>query len=138
MGAHFSSPIEAGDMTEKVVVVTGATYVSSLFLVSSPVIDHLSSGIGFGLARYFYSRGAKVYLAARNETKARDCMKKLEAEKPRNPGQLLFLRLDLDDPQGVLASGQELLRREDKLDVLGELGASQFYTISSASVLQHS
>ena len=76
------------------------------------------------MTRYFYSRGAKVYLAARNETKARDCIRKLEAEKPRNPGQMLFLHLDLDDPQGVLASGKELLRREDKLDILGELDAS--------------
>lgn len=65
-----------------------------------------------------YQRNAKVYIAARSETKARAAIKDIQAEYPKSKGQLEYLHLDLSDLTTIKASAQDFLRREHRLDVL--------------------
>lgn len=61
-------------------------------------------------------------MATRNESRATGAIAKLEAEgvlKERN-GSVVWLKLDLLDPASVKASAEELMRRETRLDILGE------------------
>lgn len=76
-----------------------------------------SAGIGYPTVKYLARRGAKVYLAARNESKATGAMAKLEAEGIA-PGSVVFLKLDLADPRLAKASAQEFISKEERLDIL--------------------
>lgn len=62
-------------------------------------------------------KGAKVYLAARDESKATGAIASLEAEGLGN-GQVLWLKLDLSDPREAKKSAEEFLKREQRLDIL--------------------
>jgi len=90
------------DLTGKVAIVTGPT-----------------SGIGFVTAQELARKGAKVYLAARNEQKASESLARLEREgtAPGN-GPLAWLPLDLADPMLARKAAEEFLTREDRLDIL--------------------
>jgi len=59
--------------------------------------------------------GAKVYLAARNESRATGALAQLETEGLTN---VHWFKLDLDDPKEVKKSAEEFMRRENRLDVL--------------------
>lgn len=80
----------------------------------------ISSGLGFAVAQQLACKGAKVYLAARNESKAAAALTRLEAEGlgPGN-GKVVLLKLDLSDPKGTQRVAREFLRRETQLDILG-------------------
>ncbi|OCB92045.1 NAD-binding protein [Sanghuangporus baumii] len=90
------------DLTGKVAIVTGAT-----------------SGIGYTTTQQLLRKGATVYLAARNEEKAKSCIERLKAEGlgPGN-GKPVFHRLSLDDPRDAKASAEGFLKREERLDIL--------------------
>ena len=64
--------------------------------------------------------GAKVYLAARNESRANEAIKKLMAEGlgPGN-GEIVWLKLDLSDIRGTKLAAEDFLRKEKRLDILG-------------------
>ena len=79
------------------------------------------AGIGFWNAAHLSKRGAKVYIAARNESKATAAISKIEAWNPSsNRGQILFHKLELDDPRDAKKSAEAFLARESRLDILGE------------------
>ena len=61
-------------------------------------------------------------MGARNEEKAQAAIEKLHAEGlgPGN-GQVLWLKLNLSDPREVVKAAQELMQKEERLDVLGTL-----------------
>ena len=66
-------------------------------------------------------RGAKVYIAARNESKATAAISRIEAWNPSSTrGQILFHKLELDDPRDAKKSAEAFLARESRLDILGE------------------
>ncbi|KAI5476221.1 short-chain dehydrogenase/reductase SDR family protein [Pseudohyphozyma bogoriensis] len=65
------------DMTGKVVIVTGG-----------------NTGIGYFTVNYLLMKNAKVYLAARTESKAKEAIAKLQDETGK---EAIFLRLDLGD-----------------------------------------
>lgn len=64
--------------------------------------------------------GAKVYIAARSEERAKDAIERLRAEglQPGN-GELEWLELDLSDPRKAKASAEVFLTKEKQLDILG-------------------
>lgn len=65
-------------------------------------------------------QGAKVYLGARDESKATAALAKLEQEGlgPGN-GQVLWLKVDYSDPRLAKKAAEEFLERELRLDILG-------------------
>lgn len=79
-----------------------------------------STGIGLATVQHLARAGAKVYLAARNESRATGAMAQLDAEgfAPGN-GEVVWLKLDLSDPRDAKKSAEEFLKREERLDILG-------------------
>ncbi|EJF65172.1 NAD(P)-binding protein [Dichomitus squalens LYAD-421 SS1] len=82
-----------------------------------------NTGIGKETVKALLSHGAKVYMAARNETKAQAAIAELCRETGR---EAIFLRLDLADLQSVKAAAREFLSKESKLDVLFNSGGIMF------------
>ena len=79
-----------------------------------------STGIGLATVRHLARAGAKVYLAARNESRATGAIAQLEHEGlgPGN-GEVLWLKLDLSDPRDAKKAAGEFMARETRLDILG-------------------
>ncbi|KIY48443.1 NAD(P)-binding protein [Fistulina hepatica ATCC 64428] len=108
MGGFFSRQAapdferDLEDMTGKVVIVTGA-----------------NTGIGLTTVKYLARKGAKVYLGARNESKATGALAQLESEGVA-PGQVLYLHVDLSDPRSAKKAAGEFMKRETRLDVLSD------------------
>ncbi|KAK0204004.1 hypothetical protein DFS33DRAFT_1384274 [Desarmillaria ectypa] len=101
----MSPTFDMVDLKGRVVIVTGG-----------------NSGIGYGTIRHLARAGAKVYLAARNETRAAEAIKKLKTEslEPGN-GEVVWLKLNLSDPRLARQSADEFMQKEKRLDVLGGL-----------------
>ncbi|CAH0002541.1 unnamed protein product [Clonostachys byssicola] len=89
------------DQTGKVFIVTGA-----------------SSGVGKELTRILYQHNAKVWLAARSESRTMEAIEDIKSSHPSSRGQLAFLSLQLDDLSTIKASAEEFLSKESRLDVL--------------------
>jgi len=96
----FEPSKDLHDLTGKVVLVTGA-----------------NTGIGYETVKHLARRGAKVYLGARDESKATGAIAKLEAEG-LGRGQVVWLRVDYSDPRWAKAAAEEFMRREARLDIL--------------------
>ena len=79
-----------------------------------------SAGIGFTAIKHLAKRGAKVYLGARSEEKAKAAIERLTAEGIGS-GQVHHLNLDLSDPKLAKAAAEDFLTKETRLDVLGVL-----------------
>ncbi|KAF7327166.1 Short-chain dehydrogenase/reductase family protein [Mycena kentingensis (nom. inval.)] len=82
-----------------------------------------NTGIGLETVRQLLSKGAKVYLAARSKAKGMQAIVALEAEmrqsgRSANPGEVVFLQLDLADLRSVRRAAEEFLEKEERLDVL--------------------
>jgi hypothetical protein len=81
-----------------------------------------NSGTGYITSRSLFHAGAKVYLACRNESKARDAIERIKAApkpkaKPKpgskteyGVGELVYLNLDLMDLESVDRFADEFLR----------------------------
>src|ERR1700760_3566899 len=65
-----------------------------------------------------YGKNARVYVAARDETKSAAAITRLKACHPSSSGQLFYLPLDLADLPSVKQSAEAFLARESRLDVL--------------------
>ncbi|KAI0555555.1 short-chain dehydrogenase [Xylaria curta] len=89
------------DLTNRVYIVTGA-----------------NTGVGKQLARLLYSKNAKVYVAARSETKANEAIQDIKKSHPSSMGALIFLHIDLNDLSSVKASAEKFSSMETKLHVL--------------------
>jgi NAD(P)-dependent dehydrogenase (short-subunit alcohol dehydrogenase family) len=106
MGSHFSRKFDPAkdllDLRGTVVLITGG-----------------NGGIGYATVQHLARRGAKVYLAARNESKAIDAIARLHAEglEP-GKGDIVWLNLDLGSPRTAKAAAEEFLKRESRLDIL--------------------
>jgi NAD(P)-dependent dehydrogenase (short-subunit alcohol dehydrogenase family) len=79
-----------------------------------------SRGIGLETVRYLARAGAKVYLACRSESAAAGAIQELQSAglTPGN-GELVYLKLDLNDPEEAKRAAEEFLKLESRLDVLG-------------------
>ncbi|PWO25098.1 hypothetical protein PtrARCrB10_06362 [Pyrenophora tritici-repentis] len=89
------------DLSGKVYIVTGS-----------------SAGLGKELARILYSHNGIVYLATRNAEKTEGVKTWIKEQHPDSKGQLHYLHLDLNDLEGIKASAESFLAKEDRLDVL--------------------
>ncbi|OQE44841.1 hypothetical protein PENCOP_c002G05341 [Penicillium coprophilum] len=89
------------DQSGKVFLVTGA-----------------SGGLGKLLATILYQHNGKIYLAARSESKTKDCIEEIKAAHPSSKGELLYLNLQLDDLTTIKQTANEFLAKENRLDVL--------------------
>ncbi|KAM0543623.1 hypothetical protein ACHAPJ_012211 [Fusarium lateritium] len=89
------------DLSGKVYLITGS-----------------NTGIGKELAAILYSKNAKVYIAARNESKASAAIESIRQQHPSSSGELLFLHLELDDLSQIPQAARKLLSQETRLDVL--------------------
>src|SRR6056297_1885594 len=74
-----------------------------------------NTGIGEVTARELAGRGAKVWMACRNEEKARAAMERIRAVHPA--ADLRFLALDLGDLDAVRNAADAFLESESRLDV---------------------
>ncbi|KAG6811833.1 hypothetical protein H0H92_005630 [Tricholoma furcatifolium] len=90
------------DLTGRVILVTGG-----------------NTGIGYETVKHLARRGAKVYLGARNESKATGAIAKLQKEGlgPGN-GEVVWLKADFSELQSAKEAAQLFLRLEGRLDVL--------------------
>ncbi|KAF8970385.1 NAD-P-binding protein [Flammula alnicola] len=76
-------------------------------------------GIGLATVRHLVRAGAKVYLAARNESRATRAIAQLEEEDlGPSKGEILWLKLDLSDPRDAKKAAEDFLKRETRLDIL--------------------
>ncbi|KAF7299010.1 NAD(P)-binding protein [Mycena indigotica] len=87
------------DLSDQVIIVTGA-----------------STGIGFDTAQALLEHNAKVYIAARNEEKAKAAIVKLKQETGKDI--VHFLLLDLADLHSVKRAAEEFARKETQLHAL--------------------
>jgi NAD(P)-dependent dehydrogenase (short-subunit alcohol dehydrogenase family) len=117
----FNPAKDLPDLKGKVVIVTGG-----------------NSGIGYATIKHLARRGAKVYMAARNESKAAAAIANLKVDglSPGN-GQVMFLQLDLDDPRNAKKAAEEYLSKETRLDILINNGATHNvpYEITTDGIL---
>jgi len=100
--ASFNPDTDLLDLHGKVAIVTGG-----------------NQGIGFWTVHHLSKRGAKVYLAARSESKATGAIAHLnELDTSKTKGTIEYLYLDLDDPRQAKKSAEEFLTRETRLDIV--------------------
>jgi NAD(P)-dependent dehydrogenase (short-subunit alcohol dehydrogenase family) len=98
--------VETGipDLTGKVCVVTGG-----------------NTGIGYETCLALAKHKAKVYMASRSESRARDAIAKLKEELSKEghqTTQVEFLELDLMNLKKSRDAADEFLKRESRLDIL--------------------
>ncbi|KAG1856365.1 NAD(P)-binding protein [Suillus subalutaceus] len=98
----FDPATDLPDLSGKVILITGG-----------------NTGIGYSTVKHLARRGAKVYMAARNQTKAEEAIAQLKAEGlgPGN-GDVIWLELDLKDPRNAKKAGERFMKQEKRLDVL--------------------
>lgn len=91
----------------------------------------VSTGIGYETVKCLARRGAKVYLGARDESKATGALAKLEQEGlgPGN-GQVIWFKVDYGNPRLAKKAAEEFLKRESRLDILS-MQLSTYPSISS-------
>ncbi|MFK7808700.1 MAG: oxidoreductase [Saprospiraceae bacterium] len=87
------------NLSEKIAVVTGS-----------------NTGIGYETALDLYQKGAKVYVACRNEEKAQNAIKRMKAQE--GTGELVYGHLDLSSLSSVKEFSNKILETESRLDFL--------------------
>lgn len=87
------------NLSGKIVIVTGS-----------------NTGIGYETALALYKKGAKVYIACRNEEKALRAIERMKADG--GIGQLVYEQLDLASLRSVKAFAENIIKAEPSLDLL--------------------
>lgn len=83
-----------------------------------------NSGIGLALVKFLYPTGAKIYLACRSEERAKAAIEEVIDEyktgddAQADPGELVYMNLDLNDLRTIKASAAFFTQRETRLDIL--------------------
>ncbi|ORY18575.1 hypothetical protein BCR34DRAFT_473188 [Clohesyomyces aquaticus] len=75
-------------------------------------------GCGFELAKLLFQLDATVYIAGRDEQKARDVTQMIEREFPSSKGRLEILILDLSDMSNIKSAAERFMQNEARLDIL--------------------
>ncbi|GAA5954220.1 hypothetical protein JCM21900_006967 [Sporobolomyces salmonicolor] len=91
---------EIPDLTGKVAVVTGGNV-----------------GLGFVTAQELAAKGCKVYIACRNEERAKAAIEKINAATPGKKADLVYLPFDLTDLKSAKAAAQTL-EEQGRLDIV--------------------
>jgi NAD(P)-dependent dehydrogenase (short-subunit alcohol dehydrogenase family) len=78
-----------------------------------------SDGIGYHTAHQMALKGAKVYIGARNETKAIEAIKEMKCESPSiEADQLHSFVADMGDLKAVKEVARKFMAAESRLDIL--------------------
>lgn len=78
-----------------------------------------TQGIGFHTANQLAAHGAKVYIGARSSEKAEAAIQAIRSSNPSIAvNKLESFIADLGDLKAVQAAAQDLLSKEDRLDIL--------------------
>jgi NAD(P)-dependent dehydrogenase (short-subunit alcohol dehydrogenase family) len=80
------------------------------------IVTGSNTGIGYETALDLYKKGAKVYVACRNQEKAHKAIEKMKAEG--GVGELIFKTLDLASLDSVEAFADYVTQTESRLDLL--------------------
>lgn len=80
------------------------------------VVTGSNTGIGFETALDLFQKGAKVFIACRNEEKALKAIERMKAQG--GTGELVYGQLDLASLSAVKDFSEQLLKTESKLDLL--------------------
>jgi NAD(P)-dependent dehydrogenase (short-subunit alcohol dehydrogenase family) len=80
------------------------------------IVTGSNTGIGYETVLDLYKKGAKVYVACRNEEKALDAIKRMKADG--GIGELLYGHLDLASLRSVKAFADKVIQEESSLDLL--------------------
>jgi NAD(P)-dependent dehydrogenase (short-subunit alcohol dehydrogenase family) len=80
------------------------------------IVTGSNTGIGYETALDLYKKGAKVYVACRNEEKALDAIKRMKADG--GTGELVYGHLDLASLKSVKAFAEKVVASESNLDLL--------------------
>ncbi|KAF8601567.1 NAD(P)-binding protein [Ceratobasidium sp. AG-I] len=96
------------DLTGQVIIVTGSAAEYDCY--------RGNAGIGRETCKVLLGKGAKVYMAARNRSKADEAIEWLKTET--NGKIPIFLQLDLADLDSVRRAAEEFKQKEQELHVL--------------------
>jgi NAD(P)-dependent dehydrogenase (short-subunit alcohol dehydrogenase family) len=80
------------------------------------IVTGSNTGIGYETALDLYQKGAKVYVACRNQEKALKAIEKMKAQG--GTGELVYQNLDLASLHSVKAFADTILKAETRLDLL--------------------
>ncbi|EEB94675.1 hypothetical protein MPER_06472 [Moniliophthora perniciosa FA553] len=99
---EFDPKRDLVDLRNRIAIVTGG-----------------NRGIGYATVQHLVRAGARVYMAARDEKKAKAAIETLQRQGlgPGN-GQVHWLKLDLSDPRAAKAAAEEFTSQEKRLDIL--------------------
>jgi NAD(P)-dependent dehydrogenase (short-subunit alcohol dehydrogenase family) len=77
--------------------------------------------MGYTIAEHLALHGAKVWMGARSESRAKDAIQIYEQTHAeiKSKGQIVWLPLDLTSPRDVAKSAKLFLSLEERLDILG-------------------
>ena len=98
------------------------TLISNLLRILTSYNVLSSTGIGYHTVKFLARKGAKVYLGARNKSKAMAAISQLE-EEGIDPGQVVWLSINLSDPRWAKEAAEEFLGKEPRLDILSRFQA---------------
>lgn len=133
-GPKYDPTVDIPNLTGKVAIVTGGNAgigyhtVAELARHGAKVLF-----VRICLARLSLILSLQVYMGARNEGRANSAIAQMEADgvlKDGN-GQIVWLKLDLNDPVSVKATAEEFMQRETRLDILGKTLTRPAYMTSS-------
>ncbi len=85
-------------------------------LGKTAVVTGSNTGIGFETALALFEKGAKVYVACRDEEKALKAINRMKAHG--GTGQLIYGHLDLASLSSVKKFSEKVLKTESRLDLL--------------------
>lgn len=80
------------------------------------IVTGSNTGIGYETALDLYKKGAKIYVACRNQEKAIKAIQKMEADG--GTGELVYEHLDLASLRSVKAFADNVIQAESSLDLL--------------------
>lgn len=80
------------------------------------IVTGSNTGIGYETALDLYKKGAKVYLACRNQEKALNAIERMKTDG--GTGELVYEQLDLASLHSVKAFAEKVIKAESRLDLL--------------------
>lgn len=124
MAKANATSIGIPDLTGQVAIVTGGKYAQPPFLsFKLQLTSSRSRGMGFHIVQQLAIHGAKVYMAARSESSAKEAIARIESQNPelRGENKVVFLQLDLSSLKASRSAAERFLESETKLHILGAL-----------------
>lgn len=122
LGASFKPERDIPSLEGKVILVTGGMSAVAMRLYVVVWLANLNALGNTGLGKETILQLAKhnparIYLAARTESKARDAMASIQSQLP-SPADIRFIPLDLASFKSIRAAADKFQSENDRLDLL--------------------